>query len=352
MADKNKKTYTVTFEPVGVEMEVEEGEVVLRAAFRQGIMLMHGCKEGQCSSCKSILREGDIDLLKYSTFALPDHERQQDYVLLCRTQAYSDLVIELLTYDDELLVGALPIKKLSAQITAIEELTHDIRRLELAVEDTFKFRAGHYVDITIPDKGVTRAYSMASSPSTPNKLEFIIKLYPNGAFSSQLQDQLKVGDTLQIEGPYGTCFRRENQTGSIIMIGGGSGMAPLWSILHDHLEKGDTDRPVTFFYGARTKRDLFYLEQMAEISQQFPNFHFVPGLSHLENGDTWDGEQGFIHTVVDRYFKEKGLGAPEMEAYVCGPPPMIDALLPVLSRHGVHEEYTHVDKFTQALPTR
>ena len=111
--------FNVRLEPVGIEMDVEEGETVLDAAFRQGIAVMHGCKEGQCSSCKSILRSGDIDLLKYSTFALPDHERQQDYVLLCRAQAYSDLVIELLTYDDELLVGALPIKKLPAQITAI-----------------------------------------------------------------------------------------------------------------------------------------------------------------------------------------------------------------------------------------
>src|SRR5215470_2484447 len=104
---ETKNVYTVRFEPVGVEMEVEEGEIVLHAAFRQGIMLMHGCKEGQCSSCKSILLEGDIDLLKYSTFALPDHERQDDYVLLCRSKAYSDLVVELLTYDDELLMGAL-----------------------------------------------------------------------------------------------------------------------------------------------------------------------------------------------------------------------------------------------------
>ena len=91
---------------------------------------------------------------------------------------------------------------------------------------------------------------------------------------------------------------------------------------------------------------------LAAISQRYPAFRFVPGLSHLENGEVWDGEQGFIHTVVDQHFKEKGLRAPAMEAYVCGPPPMIDALLPVLSRHGVHEEHIHADKFTQATPAR
>ena len=352
MTAKSKKTYTVKFEPVGVEMEVEEGEVVLNAAFRQGIMLMHGCKEGQCASCKSILLEGDVDLLKYSTFALPDHERQQEHVLLCRTQAFSDLVIELLNYDEDLLTGALPVKELSAEITAIEALTHDIRRLEIEVEEPFKFRAGHYVDITIPGHGVTRSYSMANPPSQPKKLEFIIKIYPNGAFSSLLSDQLKVGDPLQIQGPYGTCFRRDNRTGGMLLVGGGSGMAPLWSILSNHIEEGDHSRPVTFFYGTRTEKDLFYLDKIAAISAQLPNFRFVPGLSNLEEGDTWEGERGFIHTVVDSYFREKGLRTPQMEAYVCGPPPMIDALLPVLSRHGIAEDHTHIDKFTQSTSSR
>jgi propane monooxygenase reductase subunit len=333
-------------------MVVEEGEFVLHAAFRLGIMLKHGCKEGQCSSCKSILLEGDIDLLKYSTFALPDYERSEDYVLLCRSKAYSDLVVELLAYDDELLMGALPVKEFSAEITAIEALTHDIRRLEIEVEEPFNFRAGHYVDITLLDHGVTRSYSMANPPSEPTKLEYIIKMYPDGAFSSLLRDQLKPGDPLKIKGPYGTCFRREHRNGALILVGGGSGMAPLWSILNDHLQHGDRSRPVTFFYGARTERDLFYRDKIAEIAQQLPKFHFVPGLSHLENGADWDGEQGFIHTVVDRHFKEKGLRLPEMEAYACGPPPMIDALVPVLQLNGVDPEQIHLDRFTQAPASR
>ena len=352
MPEEKKNVYTVTFEPVGVEMEVEEGEIVLEAAFRQGIMLMHGCKEGQCSSCKAVLIDGDIDLLKYSTFALPDYERDEDHVLLCRAQAYSDLEVELLTYDDELLMGALPVKELSAEITAIEALTHDIRRLEINVEEPFNFRAGHYVDITLVEHGVTRAYSMANPPSEQSKLEFIIKMYPDGAFSSLLRDTLKPGDPLKIKGPYGTCFRREDRNGTMIMVGGGSGMAPIWSILNDHVENGDRNRPVTFFYGARTESDLFYLDKIAEIKKQLPNFRFVPGLSHLEDGAAWDGERGFIHTAVDRFFKEEGMSAPEMEVYTCGPPPMIDALLPVLQMNRVDEEHIHMDKFTQAPASR
>ncbi len=113
-----KITHTVRFEPVGVEMEIDEGESVLNAAFRQGVTLMHGCKEGQCSACKSVLREGDIDLLKYSTFALSDAEREQDKILLCRTLAYSDLVVELLNFDEHLLARSIPVKTFAGTVKA------------------------------------------------------------------------------------------------------------------------------------------------------------------------------------------------------------------------------------------
>lgn len=342
------RTYTVRFEPVGVEMEVEEGEFVLNAAFRQGIMLMHGCKEGQCSSCKSILMEGDIELLKYSTFALPDYERGQDYVLLCRTQAYSDLVVELLNYDEELLLNSLPVKEYTARISAVEALTHDIRRLEVELEQPLRFRAGQYVDITIPDQGVTRSFSMANPPSAQRTLEFIIKVYPDGAFSSLLRDQLRPGDPLALKGPYGTCFRRDDPAGAMLLIGGGSGLAPLWSILNDHIENGDRRRPVLFFYGARAERDLFYLDKIAAIQAKCPQVRFVPALSHLADGAAWAGEQGFIHEVLGRYLQE-GAPAGELEAYTCGPPPMIDAVLPVLERNRVRPERIHVDRFTQAV---
>jgi propane monooxygenase reductase component len=348
MATEMKRTYSVRFEPVGVEMEVEEGEFVLNAAFRQGIMLMHGCKEGQCSACKSILMEGDTELQKYSTFALPDYEREQDYVLLCRTQAYSDLVIELLNYDEELLLGSLPVKDYTAHISAIEELTHDIRRLELELEQPLKFRAGQYVDLSIPGAEITRSFSMANPPDETRRLEFIIKVYPEGAFSARLRDELRAGDRLDLKGPYGTCFRREDRGGLMLLIGGGSGLAPLWSILQDHAAHGDPQRPVAFFYGARAERDLLYLEQFAALRERLPGLRFIPALSQLEEGSAWDGERGFIHETIGRQFQQ-GLATGEMEAYVCGPPPMIDAVLPVLERNRVKPDRIHVDRFTQAV---
>jgi propane monooxygenase reductase subunit len=342
-----KRTHTVRFEPVGVEMEVEEGETVLEAGFRQGVALMHGCKEGQCSSCKSLLIEGDIELGKYSTFALADYERETSHVLLCRTFAYSDLVVELLNYDEDLLSRSIPVKEYAVEVTGIEPLTSDIRLLRIELASPLRFWAGQYVDLTIPNAGITRSFSMANPPDGATSLEFIIKRYPNGAFSSLLDGGIERGARLLVKGPYGTCFRREGRPGPMLLIGGGSGMSPLWSILRDHVRSGE-QRPIRFFYGARTKRDLFYLDEFEALGRELPDFQFVPALSHQDDADAWFGETGFIHEVLARNLRETPLDG-EPDAYTCGPPPMIDAVIPVLHMAGFEPERIHFDKFTQAV---
>ena len=341
------QVHRVRFEPVGIEMEVEEGETVLNAAFRQGISLMHGCKEGQCGSCKSKLVDGDIELLKYSTFALPDYESETGHVLLCRTHAYSDVSFELLNYDEDLLSRSIAVKAFSGRIAAITALTSDIRLLEIEIERPMKFWAGQYVDLTVGDGSVTRAFSMANAPGDGTHLRFIIKKYPNGAFSSQLDGGLAAGDVVIAKGPYGTCFRREERPGAMLLIGGGSGMSPLWSILADHIESGE-QRPVRFFYGARTRADLFYLEELAAIGTRLKDFKFVPALSDATAGDNWDGETGFVHEVVARHLRDAKLVGP-IDAYACGPTPMIDAVLPILQVNGVEPDHIYFDKFTPAV---
>jgi len=345
-------THKVRFEPVGIEMDVEEGETVLDAAFRQGVSLMHGCKEGQCGSCKSQLIEGDIELLKYSTFALPEYERETNHVLLCRTHAYSDLTVELLNFDEDLLRRSIPVKSFDAKVEAVEQLTHDIRKLDISIGRPLKFWAGQYCDITIPASGgqpaITRSFSMSNAPDLAEgvtRLSFIIKKYPNGAFSSRLDGALKAGDPLVAKGPYGTCFRRESRPGPMILAGGGSGMSPLWSMLNDHVNSGE-QRPIRFFYGARTRADLFYLDQFKDFTARLPDFKFIPALSEPAAGDDWQGERGFIHEVVARTLKAERL-AGELDAYACGPPVMIDAMLPVLQMAGVEPMHIHFDKFTQ-----
>jgi len=133
----------------------------------------------------------------------------------------------------------------------------------------------------------------------------------------------------------------------MVLIGGGSGMSPLWSILNDHAESGE-QRPVRFFYGVRTRRDLFHLDEFAEFARRLPDFRFIPALSHAEPGDEWTGETGFVHEVVARVLREEGLPG-EIDAYTCGPPPMIDAVLPVLQMAGVEPERIYFDKFTPAI---
>lgn len=339
-------THRVRFEPVGIEMDVNEGETVLDAAFRQGISVMHGCKEGQCSSCKSRLLEGDIEMLKYSTFALPDYERESDHILLCRTHAYSDIVVELLNYDEDMLRRSIAVREFAARLVSISPLTHDIRQLDIELDKPLRFWAGQYVDITIPGTGITRSFSMANAPSEQTRLSFIIKRYPNGAFSSLLDGGLQVGQELIAKGPYGTCFRREGRPGPMVLIGGGSGMSPLWSILHDHIESGEL-RPVRFFYGARARRDLFHLDAFEALAANLPDFRFIPALSHAEPEDSWTGETGFVHEVVGRTLRMENLDG-EIDAYTCGPPPMIDAVMPILRMAGVEPERIYADKFTPA----
>src|SRR5215469_2212809 len=164
MAEK----HVVRFEPVGIEIEVEENQTILRAAFEQGVMLMHGCKEGQCSSCKSFVLDGDdIELEKYSTFALPDYEKEEGYTLLCRAHAYEDLTIELLHFDEDMIRSGLPIIEAVAEVVANEPVTHDMRHLVLKLVEPaeVKFFPGQYMDFTVPGHDATRSFSMANTSS-------------------------------------------------------------------------------------------------------------------------------------------------------------------------------------------
>jgi propane monooxygenase reductase component len=338
-------THTVRFEPVGVEIEADEDETVLNAAFRQGIMLMHGCKEGQCSACKSFLLDGDVDLDRYSTFALPDFEEAEGWTLLCRAHAYSDLEVELINYDEEVLRSGSPLRTVQTSVQEVAELTHDIRLLRLKVDDDapLEFRPGQYVDILIPDhEDEHRSFSMANTTSVPAELEFMIKLYPDGRFSGLLQNGgIKPGDTLSVTGPYGVFTLRESSPRRLVFIGGGAGMAPILCLLRSMAELG-VERPATYYYGARTSTDLFHLDELERLAQELPDFTFVPALSEAADDDGWTGETGLITDVVDRL--EDDLA--EVDAYLCGPPPMVDAAIALLDAKGVPEAHVYFDKFT------
>jgi propane monooxygenase reductase subunit len=327
------KTHTVRFEPVGIEIEVDEDETILNAAFRQGVMLMHGCKEGQCSACKSFLLDGEVDLDKYSTFALPDFEEAEGWTLLCRAHAYSDLEVELINYDEEVLHGGTPPRTVSTIVEAVELLTADIWSLKLRPEEPLEFKPGQYVDIGIPGTDEHRSFSMANTDA--ETLEFMIKQYPGGRFSGLLADgSIKPGDTLEVTGPYGVFTLRQSSPRRLLFIGGGAGMAPILSLLRSMKESG-SQREAAYYYGARSEADLFHLEEVAELP-----CGFVAALSEDSNG--WGGETGLITEVVDRLEGE----LTEVDAYLCGPPPMVDAAIALLDAKGVPEAHIYFDKFT------
>jgi len=219
--------HLVRFEPVGIEIEVDEDKTILRAAAEQGIMLMHGCKEGQCSSCKSFILDGDdIEYERYSTFALPDFEKEEGFTLLCRAHPYEDLTIELLNYDEEMIHSGLPIEEAVVEVVSNENVTHDMRHLVVRLIEpaSIKFFPGQYVDFHVPGTEETRSFSMANISSLESgQLEFVIKVYPNGLFSEFLDTEVKPGDRLDVTGPFGVFTLRDAPDSDLVFVGEGPG---------------------------------------------------------------------------------------------------------------------------------
>jgi propane monooxygenase reductase component len=335
----------VVFEPIGEEIDCDEEESVLDAAFRHGYNLVYGCREGQCSACKAYLLEGEVVLKPYSTFALSESEESNGYTLLCRAMPEEDLVVELLHFDPDNYKLEHEIRDGRGIVRAVEALTHDIRRLELEVAEPadFSFVPGQYVDIWLPgtDGEVRRSFSMANMPGD-GRIELIVKRYPDGRFSSMLDGELAVGDELRFTGPYGAFHMRETDR-PILMVAGGSGMAPVLSLLKKLAVEGCT-RPVRFFYGARTEQDLFYVGEIADLCAGLPDFEFVPVLSDPGN-DHGLGTGRFVHEAADEFLESGHMSDPEL--YMCGPPPMIDAMVELATtKHGLDEHQIFHDKFT------
>ncbi|MFF5083396.1 NADH:ubiquinone reductase (Na(+)-transporting) subunit F [Actinoplanes sp. NPDC000266] len=338
MGDKHR----VRFEPVGIEIEVDEEQTVLRQASEQGLMLMHGCKEGQCAACKSFVLDGDdIELDRYSTFALPDYEKEEGFTLLCRAHVYEDVTIELLNFDEEMIRSGLPIVNAVAEVVSIEKVTHDLRHLVLRLIEPAEmtFFPGQYVDIKVPGTEITRSFSMASSNG--RQLEFVIKVYPDGVFSSFLDGQLRTGDRLELTGPFGVFTLRDAPDRDLVFVGGGAGLAPILALLRSMAERG-IDRKAVFYYGARTAKDLCFVAEIEALKEKLPGFQFVPALSEPAEGESWEGEVGFITDVLKRFEVDLS-GA---HAYLCGPPPMVEAAMPLLASLGTPEKHIYYDKFT------
>ncbi len=198
------------------------------------------------------------------------------------------------------------------------------------------------MDISVPGTDQVRSFSMANTSSRDGLLEFVIKVYPDGLFSQFLDQRSQVGDRLELTGPFGVFTLRDSDA-ELVFVGGGAGMAPILSLLRSMAERG-IHRKATFFYGARGRRDLCFTQELRAIAEKLPNFRYVPALSEPGPGDgDWDGENGLITDVVKRL---SGGGLAGAHAYVCGPPPMVEAAIPLLETLGVPDKRVYYDKFT------
>lgn len=321
-------------------LKAEGGSSLLSILAGQKIFIPSACGgKATCGLCKVQVLEGAGPLLPTEEPYLSEDERGNHYRLSCQVKVKSNIRILI---PEEL----FNIKEYLTQIEKITQLTHDIKgfRLKLPQGESVNFKAGQYMQFyTKPyakiKESVYRAYSIASAPSERDTVELIIRLVPDGICTTYAHTQLSEGDQVNISGPYGDFYLR-GDCGEIVMIAGGSGLAPMKSIILDVLEK-KIDIKMNFFFGAVTKKDLYYLDFFHDLAKRHDNLRFIPALSKPAPEDNWDGEVGLITEVVDRYIDN---GA-DMEGYLCGSPGMINACLSVLDKKGIQENRIFYDKF-------
>jgi phenol/toluene 2-monooxygenase (NADH) P5/A5 len=337
-------TYQLTVEPLGETIEVDENQTLLDALLRSGIVIPYACGHGLCSTCKVDVLEGDVDLGDPSLFALMDFEREEGKVLACCATARSDLVIEAdVDEDDDSEVH--PISDLTGTVAELIDLTHDTKCVRIQLPgDGLSFQAGQYVNLELPGIDGPRAFSLANPPSETNLLELHVKRVPGGAGTGFIHGQLKIGNPVPLSGPFGRFFVRKSVDLPMIFVAGGSGLSSPKSMVLDLLESGCT-QDITLFHGVRSMSELYDQNQFQRLAATHDNFSYVPALSEPDDGP-WDGETGFVSDVAARHFPD---GFKGYKAYLCGPPPMIEATIRVLMKGRLFEKDIYTEKFvTQA----
>ena len=332
----------VTLQPGGESFETRDDESVLEAALRSGLNMPHSCRGGSCTSCRARLLDGQVTYPAGFPPALTDDEARQGQALLCVAHPKSDLVIEARPMQTP---ADVRIRRLPCRVDRMERLTADVMavHLKLPSVEPFLFLAGQYVDILLAD-GRRRSFSIASPPSAGSPLELHVRHVPGGHFTSFVFDRLKERSLLRLEGPLGGFFLREEESEPIVMVGGGTGLAPLNAMIEEGRHQG-LDRPIHLYWGVRSERDLYATSRIAEWQADLPGFRFTPVLS--EPGQDWSGRTGWVHeAVLEDYPDLSGIAV-----YASGPPPMITAVQAEFPPRGLHPDRLHFDSFEFAPDT-
>jgi len=339
-------SFNLTLEPLGATLEVAEGQTVLDAALRAGLYIPHACGHGLCGTCKVQVSEGEVDHGAANPFALMEVERDEGKTLACCATLHSDATIEA-EFDEEPDAEIIPVRDFAATVTRIVDLTPTIKALHLALDKPIRFQAGQYVQLEIPGLGQSRAFSIANSPADVEKtgeIELNVRRVPGGAGTGYLHEQLKGGERLRLSGPYGRFFVRRSAELPMVFMAGGSGLSSPRSMILDLLASG-CRRPITLVYGQRTRDELYYDDEFRALAQAHGHFSYLPVLSNEPEGSDWDGARGFVHDAARAHF---GTGFCGHKAYLCGPPPMVEACIATLMQGRLFERDIYTEKFLSA----
>lgn len=331
-------TSKIRIEPSGHEFHAEPGETVLDAALRAGLNLPYGCRSGACGACKGKLLAGSVHYGDNQPTALTPEERAAGLALFCQAIPEGDLTIEIKE------VGAardIPVKTMPARVARMERLADDVMRLCLKLPDAqrLQFLAGQYIDILLKD-GSRRSFSIANAPHDDEFIELHVRHVPGGRFTHHVFTGMKEKEILRIEGPLGSFYLREDSRRPIILMGGGTGFAPLKGMIEHAFHIG-LGWPMHLFWGVRARCDLYLHELALGWAERHPDFRYTPVLSDPQPEDRWQGETGFVHEAVLRAYPDLS----GHQVYMSGPPAMIDAARKAFLAHGLPEEHLFYDSF-------
>lgn len=318
----------------GVAITVQPKETLLQAALRQGLPFPHSCRVGGCAQCKCQLTSGKVKELTKTAYILSDDDLDQGYILACQSVPTSDVSVSV---DLERDAARSEVK---GRVIGQAKLTHDITHLRVQLDAALPFKAGQFADIRVmPWADVSRSYSFAEPVRADSQVSFFVRHVPGGRFSSWVHEEGLVGHEVVVDGPMGDFWLRPGSA-PLVMVAGGSGLAPVLAMLQDAV-KAQAHRPVTLLFGARQERDLYALDAIDRLAGQWQApFRFVPVLSDEANDAPWAGARGW---VADQVPTDLDLGS---HAYLCGPPPMVDAVSAALQARGLQREHIHADRFT------
>lgn len=331
-------SFNITIQPSGHTFTADDGESLLDASLNHGLSLPYGCRNGACGACKGKIVTGEVDYGDRNTSCLSDDDKAAGTVLCCQAQPIGDVVVNVKEISS---TAEIKPKIMPARVIKLEKLSHDVMQLELKLPESqrMQFLAGQYVEILLKG-GKRRAFSIANAPHQDDVIVLQIRHVPGGQFSGHVFEEMKEKALLRIEGPFGGFYLQEESDRPIIMIGGGTGYAPINGML-EHAHSLEMKNQFHLFCGIRAKRDI-YMQGVAEsLTQRMSNLDYTAVLSDPEASDNWAGATGFVHEEVLKQFADLS----GFDIYMSGPPPMVNAAKAAFIKQGASEDNMYSDAF-------